>query len=122
MLEEILVPIAGCLMIFGIVMANVWGSVQSRREMNETLRRSIDAGQTLNPELVAMLHKPVRRPEQDLRSGVVLAVLGLGLAGAGILLEIEEGEGFELWIAAMIVGAIGVGQIAAWAIRRDRKA
>lgn len=125
--EEVLVPIfvVGGLwaMVFGIVLANVWGNVQSRRELNETVRRAMESGQSLTPELINTLQKPTKPPEQDLRSGVILAALGLGLASAGIFYATsgeEAGHGF--FVAALIVGAIGVGQIAAWAIRRDRKA
>lgn len=132
-LEEVLVPIVvvGGLwaMILGIVLVNVWGNVQGRREVNETVRRAIESGQALTPEVIASLQKPARSPEQDLRSGVILTALAIGLALAGglDLVRVLGGEGGGgtargLFIAAVIVGAIGVGQIAAWAIRRDRRA
>lgn len=123
---EIIVPVSLFLMVVGIVGISVWGGVQSKREMHETLRRAIDAGRPLPPDAINALQKPMRSAQQDLRSGVVLTMLALGMAVAGGLsiagIILDEGNGGGFFIAALVIGSIGVGQlIAAW-LRRDREA
>ena len=131
MWEEILVPIfvvGGLwLMIAAIAVTSINANARGRREMHDTLRKAIESGQTLDPETIAMLHKPTKTWEQDLRSGVILTALALGLGIAGILnatIGFDGGEGGEsmgFFIAAIIVGAIGVGQLTAAWLRRERK-
>jgi hypothetical protein len=127
---EMLVPISFFVMIFGICAAFAWGGVQSRRESNETLRRAIESGQPLNPETIeALLRKPGRSPDQDIRGGVTLSFLAVGFIVAGLLAsgavpglvgwDDDAGAGF--FIAAAIVGFIGLGQLVAGFLRRDRK-
>jgi hypothetical protein len=122
---EILVPLGAFTMIVAIVLAAVWGGVQSKREINETLRRAIDSGQQLSAETLSALQKPERPASQDLRSGVILTALGLGFGlcaavfGNGDFGEDGAGRGFA--IAAIIVGAIGIGQLLAAWLRRERK-
>jgi hypothetical protein len=122
---EILVPLGSFVMIVAIVVAVVWGNVQGRKELNETIRRAIDSGQPLSPEALSALQKPERPASQDLRSGVILTALGIGFGlcsvvfGEGDFGAGGSGQGFA--IAAIIVSSIGIGQlIAAW-LRRERK-
>jgi hypothetical protein len=127
---EILVPIAGCAMIFGIVAVAVWGNVQARKEANETVRRAIDAGQPLDSEAISAIGKPVRSSAQDLRGGIVLVSLAVGLILAGLMAAgampfvgagWDDDAGMGFFVAAMIIGAIGVGQLVAGLVRREKK-
>ena len=129
-MEGTIAIIAGNIMIVSVVLAVVWGGVQSRREMNETMRKAIDGGQTLDPETIAALNKPGRSPQQDLRGGVILGFLALGLIAAGLMASglipsvgkgWDEDAGVGFFIAASIVGAIGVGQFVAAMMRREKK-
>jgi hypothetical protein len=122
---EILVPLGSFVMIVAIVVAVVWGGVQSRKELNETLRRAIDSGQPLPPEAISALQKPERSPGQDMRSGVILTALAVGFLACSLVFGNgdfgDDGAGRGFAIAAIIVGSIGVGQlIAAW-LRRESK-
>jgi hypothetical protein len=128
--EEILIPLAFFGMIFGIVAVSVWSSAQSKRELNETLRRAIDAGQKLDAETISSLGKPVRSAAQDLRGGIVLMFLAVGLIVGGLMasgaLPIggsgwDDDAGIGFFVAAAIVGSIGVGQFVAAMMRREKK-
>ena len=129
-MEGVLVPLFGCMMIFGIVAVSVWASAQSKKEFNETVRRAIDAGQKLDADTISSLGKPVRSSAQDLRGGIVLTFLAVGLIVAGGLAG--GMMGFKGWgggdessagffVAAAIVGAIGVGQLVAGLMRREKR-
>jgi hypothetical protein len=125
-MEEILIPLAFFTMIVGIVLIGVWGSVQARREANETIRRAIDSGQQLDAETLSSLNKPVRSPQADMRGGVIMMFLGLGLALAGAVAGGVFGGGFDpnagtgMFIAAAIVGFIGIGQFVAGMMRSKK--
>ena len=129
-MEDVLVPLFGCMMIFGIVAVSVWASAQNKKEFNETVRRAIDAGQKLDADTISSLGKPVRSAAQDLRGGVVLTFLAFGLIVAGGLAGgifgykgwgggDESSAGF--YVAAAIVGAIGIGQLVAGLMRREKR-
>lgn len=132
-MEEVLVPLGLWVMIAVIVIAAVWGGVQSKRDVHETIRRAIDNGQNLDPKIITALTKPERPASADLRGGVIFTALAIGFALCGLLfgggpasinhhgdtLDIQGGaEGF--YIVALIIGSLGIGRlIAAW-LRRDR--
>lgn len=126
-MESVLVPLFGTMMIFGIVAVSVWGATEAKKQANETVRRAIDAGQQLDSEAISAIGKPVRSAAQDLRGGIVLVSLAVGLILAGLMAggvfgggwDDEAGMGF--FIAAAIVGAIGVGQLVAGLVRREKK-
>lgn len=125
-MEGTVAIIAGNLMIVAVVGAIVWGGVQSRREMNETMRKAIESGQQLDPEIIAAINKPGRSPANDLRGGIVLCSLAAGLIVAGLLAEgvvpgangWDSGSGVGFWVASAIVGAIGIGQLVSALVRR----
>lgn len=122
---EVLVPLGSFVMIVAIVVVAVWGGVQSKKEINETLRRAIDSGQQLSPEALSALQKPERPASQDLRSGVILTALAVGFGLCSVVFGNgdfgEDGAGRGFAIAAIIVGAIGIGQLLAAWLRRERK-
>jgi hypothetical protein len=135
-MEETLVPIfvvGGLwLMIGSISIAAIFSGMRARRELHETMRRAIDAGHQLAPETIAQLMKPTRPWEQDLRSGIILTALAIGLGvaaavngrfgGASVDGVDVHGSPQGFVIAAIIVGAIGIGQLVSAWLRRDRKA
>ncbi len=129
-MEEIVIPISFFAMVFGIVTVSVWASTQSKRELNETIRRAIDSGQKLDSEVISALHKPVRSPAQDFRGGIVLLCLAIGFVVAGLMANgaiagmgggWDDDAGIGFFVAAAIVGAIGLGQFVAAVLRRDPK-
>lgn len=110
-------------MIIAVVGLGVWGSVARRRETNETLRRAIEAGHKLDPETLSALERPLRSADEDLRSGITLTVLaiGLGICFAIFAFGIAPGGrngGFGFAIAGIIVGSLGVGRLVSGIARR----
>lgn len=127
-MEDILIPIFGTMMIFGIVAVSVWGSVQGKKELNETVRRAIDSGQKLDADTISSLGKPVRSSAQDLRGGIVLIFLAIGLVVGGLMAAgaiggagWDDDAGIGFFVAAAIVGSIGIGQFVAAMMRREKK-
>lgn len=126
---EILIPLGFFTAVILVVAVSVWGNVQNRKELNETVRRAIDAGQKLDAETVGSLGKPVRTRAADLRGGIVLMALAMGLIVAGLMAGgvilgtgWDDDAGIGFFIAAAIVGAIGVGQLVAALVRgADKK-
>ncbi len=115
--------------VVGIVGAVVWGNVQNRKQLNETIRRAIDSGQKLDADVISSLGRPVKTAAADLRGGLVLMFLAggfvvAGFAAAGVFFgETPDYDGGTkaLFIAAAIVGAIGVGQLVAALVRGSDK-
>lgn len=125
-MEGIVVPIALFGMIAAIVFASVWGGVQNRRAAADAIKKAIEAGQTLDPETISALYRPARAASQDLRGGVVLCALALGFVAAGGIYYFNRGGGegdgvFGFFIAAVIIGSIGVGQLIAGLLRQPKK-
>ncbi|MET0547139.1 MAG: DUF6249 domain-containing protein [Caulobacterales bacterium] len=140
-MEDILVPMGFFGMIVAIVVANVWGGVQAKRELNQTLRHAMDSGQPLNPEMIIALVKPVRTWIHDLRSGIILTALGVGFGICGAFFSSGSGSGIihgsssggdtdvlidagshGFYVLAAVFASLGIGFIIAALIRRDRKA
>ena len=77
--EEVVVPVAMFSMIIAIVAITVYAGYRAERQKHETLRLVIERGGEIP---TALLVKPVN-PRADLRRGLLLLSVGLGL---GILL------------------------------------
>jgi hypothetical protein len=123
MAVAILVPLGFFATIAAISIYAILAGQRARRDLHETMRRALDTGQVLSPETISALHKPARSREQDLRSGVILTSLGVGLglcaglAATGALFDDPHDAG-GFMLAAVIVGSIGLGQLVAALVRR----
>lgn len=127
-MEGIFVPIALFAMIAVIVAASVWGGVANKRAANETVRRAIEAGAPMDVETISALQRPMRVWQQDLRGGIVMIALAIGFIVAGFLGQggmfagdHDLDHGVPFFIAAAIVGSIGVGQLIAGLVMRRSK-
>jgi uncharacterized transporter YbjL len=78
---------------------------------------------------MAMFSMPVKPPEADLRSGIILLAVAIGLglgglvSGAGVLyssanVEVETGDANGFLIVAAIVACVGIGHLVSWMVRR----
>ena len=112
---EILIPISLFAMIAAIVIVPRWFKSLERQKMAETVRVAIENGQPLPPEVIAALtaaNRPVRAPGSDLRRGVTLVAVGLGLAAMGLVIGAGEHEALHPLIGvAAIPGFIGLAMI-----------
>jgi hypothetical protein len=112
-----LVSIGVPAIIFSFVLAVVWGAFfvgyRETRERQETLRLAIEKGVAIPPELVAGA-KGESSPEKDLRSGVRLVFVGIGV---GVLLWFVAPYR-NVWAVGAMLVIFGLGQIVASRVGR----
>src|SRR5580658_5019309 len=106
-----IVPVAGCLMILGIVIAGIWSGVRQReiqsRERLEAIARGVPIPPT--PEELAITHG---RPTADLRrrrANIRLAGVGLILFFVGLAAVLQERDVLCGAAVGLIPMAIGGG-------------
>ena len=82
--------------IVAIVLGPGWLKSRERREVQETVRRAIDKGQELPPELIDAMTKDVasKLPSRtrDLRRGIIWLAVGLGLGAFSLINELTFGR------------------------------
>ena len=104
-MEDILVPIGVFGMVVAIVALTVWGAASRRRQVAETLRDAIRAGQTLDPETINALgaEAPKKPAASDLKAGLIL------IAVSGACVVFGQMIGSEAVSGADEVGPIFLG-------------
>lgn len=109
---EILIPLAPFLMVIAIVVIPAWLKSREKRDMQETLRKSIEQGQPLPAEIIESLSRSVPPPasaSRDIRIGVMLIAAAAGIAGCGAILGyFAEEAAYAVGAFAAIPGAIGL--------------
>jgi hypothetical protein len=119
--------------VASVVLVPLYLRYRDRGRLHETLRLAYEKGQPVPPELIDALKSgitPVRpwTPESDLRRGLVLVGVGLGLAGLGYglwygLSSVNEIAAYVtggcVAGAGAIPGLIGVAYLILWATRRN---
>ena len=113
---EEFIPIALFIMIGAIVIVPSWLKSKERKEMQATLRASIEKGQALPPEIVEALSKENIKPPatatRDLRVGVILLAVSLGVALFGYMVSFAEMDAFyPIAGSAAVPGMIGLAFI-----------
>jgi hypothetical protein len=105
----ILVPLSPFLMVAAIVIVPAWLKSRERREMQQTVRAAIEKGQALPKDVQP---KKVSSAHRDLRIGVILLAVsvGMGLLGAALGM-IEDEAMFAVVGSATIPGMIGIAFI-----------
>ena len=76
-MEDIFVPLALFLMIFGIVAIVTFYRFRNRQELQLTIRATLDSGQALSSELLEQLTAALQPQHNDMRRGVILMAIGL---------------------------------------------
>ena len=71
-------------------------------ETQLTVRKAIEQGQQLSPEILDRLSEGASSPERDRRRGVIGIAIGIGLAVLGLLTVVDLGIGF---------GVVGIGAL-----------
>ena len=113
-----IMPVAGCAMVLGIVVAGVWSGIRTREIEGQERLAAIAKGMAPPPtpaELAIMHGRPdanlARRRANSRRAGIVLLATGAGLALFFIVLSIvvQVREVLSGAAAALIPLAIGVG-------------
>lgn len=118
---EELVPIVAIVVIFGGIFGFVpaiiyiLAKARVRREMQTTLRLSIEKGQPLTAEAIeamTKINKPAPTALNDLRTGVIWAAVGVGIGLLGLFIGYEAAEAYRPMMGlASIPFVIGVAYI-----------
>jgi hypothetical protein len=109
---DVLAPLAFFAAVFGIVALVLRKRLQQARLLHETIRMMIDKGQPIPPEL---LQPPgPRRPRSDLRRGLVLLGIGIGLT---VWLAMDGGT---KWALGLIPLLMGVAFLITWKVERPK--
>ena len=122
-IPEFVIPIVAITMltIFGapvlIVALIMYFGFSKNRALHRTVRMMAEKGQPIPPELLAP-PTPAVRQRSDMRRGVVLCMIGLGIMiffGA-----VNEWEGGS-WAIGVIPFVIGLGYLLVWKLEGGKK-
>lgn|SRR5690606_41418863 len=113
---EILIPLAPFIMVIAIVAIPAWLKSRDRREMQATLRSAIEKGQPLPPEVIDSISKENAKPPataaRDLRTGVIMLSVAVGVALFGYAVSFAETDAYYPIVGiAAIPGMIGLAFI-----------
>lgn len=104
--------------IAAVVVAGIWFDARKREIQQETLRRVVESGQQLDPELIDRMLKDNagnERPERDLKvGGIITLSVAPGLVLLGYFLGRLEEKVFGVLLGvALLVGFVGLGLLIA---------
>ena len=116
----LLIPIVGMIVIALIIGLVLYFRHRNRREVQETIRAAIEKGQDLPGELLENRSfsgsKQPPRKDQDLRRGVVLIAVGLGIGAFGLLVGDRDAVGPFMGIGSIPL-LIGAALTLLWIVR-----
>ena len=116
-MDGILVPISLFVLIGAVAVAIEYFKYRRRQDQQITVRTAIDKGEGLSADVLESIANPKMPPGQDLRRGIVLIALGLGIGAFGFILG-EADAIRPLMATSAIPSAIGLGFIIWWLIRK----
>ena len=104
--------------IAAVVVAGIWYDAKKREMQQETLRRVVESGQQLDPELIDRMlaeNADNERPDRDLKvGGIITLSVAPGLVLLGYFLGKLEPQIFGVLIGvALLVGFVGLGLLVA---------
>lgn len=114
------IPLLAILATFGSITAIIFGPTylkfRERRETQETVRRAIDKGQDLPPEVLDALTRDVTKNlpsrTRDIRRGIIWMATGVGIAAFSLINEMGwSGDGD--WGGHVGDGLLGIAAIPA---------
>lgn len=116
------VAFTAVLFIFGpivlIPVAWMFFKFKKDRDIQNTLRTALEKGHEVPTELLEQISDPKVQPkkDQDLRRGIVLSAVGLGIGTFGYLVGEEDAFGPLAGIGSIPL-LIGLGLTLLWALR-----
>lgn len=101
--------------ISAIVIGPAWLKSRDRRETQETVRRAIEKGQDLPPEVLDALTRDVSKNlpsrTRDIRRGIIWLAVGIGIAAFNLINE--KAWGGDGWSVRVSEGGLGLAAIPA---------
>ena len=115
---EDFIPIFAIFAVFGsitaIIVGPTWLKSREKREVQETVRRAIDKGQDLPPEVIDAMTREVSKNlpsrSRDVRRGIIWLAVGIGLAAFGVINDMSSWNGDD-WGGNFGDGMLGVAAI-----------
>ena len=118
----IMVPIILFIAIAVVLCIYFYLRHRTAQSVQETVRTAIEQGQQLTPEILERLGQTSPRPKSensDLRRGVILITLGLGIAIIGALGD--DGEHWRLYSAfGSLPFLIGIAYLGLWKFDKSK--
>ena len=115
------IVIISLLAVFGtpilIVFLAGWFVFSASRQRHRTIRMMVEKGQTVPPELL-MAPTPAVRQRSDMRRGVILAMIGVGVML--FFAAVNDWEG-GAWTLGLIPFLIGAGYLLVWKLEGGTK-
>ena len=113
-----LIPIVGMLVPPVIIALIFYFVHRGRREVQQTIRAAIEKGQDLPTEFLENINSPKAQPrkDQDLRRGIILTAVGLGIGAFGFFVGEEDAIGPFMGIGSIPL-LIGIGLTILWVVR-----
>jgi hypothetical protein len=87
-------------------------------ETQLTVRKAIEQGQQLSPEILERLSEGASSPERDRRRGVIGIAIGIGLAILGFLMVEDLGIGLGVVGIGALPFLIGLAYLGLWKFSR----
>ncbi|MDP2765214.1 MAG: DUF6249 domain-containing protein [Brevundimonas sp.] len=103
--------------VFGTITAIIVGpsylKSRERREMQETVRRAIDKGQPLPPEVIDAMTKDVAKnlpsSTRDIRRGIIWLAVGVGIAAFSLINGMGwNNDGWENHVGSGMLGIAAI--------------
>jgi len=99
--------------ITAIIVGPTWLKSRERREMQETVRRAIDKGQALPPEVIDAMTRDVAKNlpsrTRDIRRGIIWLAIGIGIAAFSLINNMGWGD--DGWRDNVGDGLLGIAAI-----------
>lgn len=115
---EFLIPVVAIISVFGFIPAIIWilANARVKREVQDTLRKSIESGHALTPEAIEALTRNSAMPPsaaKDVRTGVIWLAVAAGFAAMGFIVGFMDADAFHPALGvASIPAVIGLAFIA----------
>ncbi len=114
---EVIIPVASFFMVTIIVVTFLYLSHKNKLAIQDTIRKSLDQGNALTPELLEKLGTTPSPRIRDLRRGVVLSAIGIAAILAGLLINDNDAStGFV--IIGLFPLLMGAGFLLVWKMNR----
>lgn len=110
---EDFIPLFAIFAVFGTITAIILGPTylrsRERREMQETVRRAIDKGQALPPEVIEAMTNDVAKNlpsrTRDIRRGIIWLAIGIGIAAFSLINAMSwGGDGWQTRVGDGMLG------------------
>jgi len=102
-MSDLWIPITGVICLTIMIIVNVISSVKNKKEVQLTIRKLLDKGESITPELLDKLGTFKSNKAIDLRRGLALASIGLACVFSGLIVN-EIRIGLAIGIFPLLLG------------------